>query len=242
MTWKGILLWILISISSVITLGYDPSKPTHHPMYGKAENAETHPDLELYYQQRRAAETVPATRPQGYTQFNVMPTSVKGEPLQGTEIVSAFADLGGTLGALGFASWLCVYLLRLHDSERQQMRQAFTSERARVQEEREKEREAFSTERNLHLQKDSQNDQAMQDSMQRSQDQLLQIVEANQRQVHDLKDIMQSHSNDLKGIMTEMKLAIASGFDKVHERWDGNERRSSGNGKSSTSSRSRASA
>ena len=127
MTWKGILLWALIAISSVMTLGYDPSKPTHHPMYGQAKDITTHPDLELYYQQRKAAEqaAVPATRPQGYTQFNVMPTT-RGEPLQGTEIVSAFADLGGTLGALGFASWLCVYLLRLHDSERQQMRKAFT--------------------------------------------------------------------------------------------------------------------
>jgi len=231
-TWKAVLLWSLIIISSVMTLGYDPQQPTHHPMYGKS-----HPDLELYYQQRRAAEAaVPATRPQGYTTFNVMPTSVKGEPLQGTEIVSAFADLGGTLGALGFASWLCVYLLRLHDSERQQMRKAFTEERSRVQDEREKEREAFSTERNMHLQKDSQNDQAMQESMQRSQDQLLQIVEANQRQVHDLKDIMQSHSTDLKGIMTEMKMAVSQGFEKVHERWDGTERRS-GNGRSSTSKR-----
>ena len=141
MTWKAALLWSLIIISSVMTLGYDPQQPTHHPMYGQAKkNIETHPDLELYYQQRRAAEqvAVPATRPQGYTTFNVMPTSVKGEPLQGTEIVSAFADLGGTLGALGFASWLCVYLLRLHDSERQQMRKAFTEERSRVQDEREK--------------------------------------------------------------------------------------------------------
>lgn len=233
MIWRAAFLWMLIVVSSVMTLGYDPNKPTHHPLYGNS-----HPDLELYYQQRRAAEN-PAVRPQGYTQFNVMPTQVqttKGEPLQGTEIVSAFADLGGTLGALGFASWLCVYLLRLHDSERQQMRSAFTTERARVQEEREKEREAFSTERNLHLQKDSQNDQAMQDSMQRSQDQLLQIVEANQRQVHDLKDIMQSHSNDLKGIMTEMKMTVSQGFEKVHERWDGNERRS-GNARSSTSKR-----
>lgn len=233
MRWKGILLWILISISSVITLGYDPSKPTHHPMYGKS-----HPDLELYYQQRIAAEqaAVPATRPPGYTQFNVMPSS-KGEPLQGTEIVSAFADLGGTLGALGFASWLCVYLLRLHDSERQQMRKAFTDERARVQEERAKEREAFAAERNLHLSKDSDNDAAMRESMQRSQEQLLQIVESNQRQVSDLKEIMSTHSQDLKAIMLEMKLAVASGFEKVHERWDGTERRSSGNAKSSASRR-----
>jgi 5-hydroxyisourate hydrolase-like protein (transthyretin family) len=157
--------------------------------------------------------------------------------LQGTEIVSAFADLGGTLGALGFASWLCVYLLRLHDSERQQMRKAFTDERARVQDEREKEREAFAAERNLHLSKDSDNDAAMRESMQRSQEQLLQIVESNQRQVSDLKEIMSTHSQDLKAIMLEMKLAIASGFEKVHERWDGTERRQSGNGKSSASRR-----
>jgi len=237
-TWKAVLLWSLIIISSVMTLGYDPQQPTHHPMYGKS-----HPDLELYYQQRRAAEqAVPATRPQGYTQFNVMPTSVKGEPLQGTEIVSAFADLGGTLGALGFASWLCVYLLRLHDSERQEMRKSWSGERERVQSEREKERAEFSAERQLHLSKDSENDEAMRQSMQRSQEQLLQIVEANQRQVSDLKEIMQTHSNDLKGILLEMKMAVSGGFEKLHERWDGNERRSSGNGKSSTSSRSRASA
>jgi hypothetical protein len=80
MTWKAVLLWSLIIISSVMTLGYDPTQPTHHPMYGQAKNIETHPDLELYYQQRKAAEAVPATRPQGYTTFNVMPTSVKGEP------------------------------------------------------------------------------------------------------------------------------------------------------------------
>jgi DNA-directed RNA polymerase subunit F len=164
-----------------------------------------------------------------------MPSS-KGEPLQGTEIVSAFADLGGTLGALGFASWLCVYLLRLHDSERQQMRKAFTDERSRVQEERAKEREAFSTERNLHLSKDSDNDAAMRESMQRSQEQLLQIVESNQRQVSDLKDIMSTHSQDLKAIMLEMKLAVSGGFEKLHERWDGTERRS-GNAKSSASRR-----
>lgn len=156
--------------------------------------------------------------------------------MQGTEIVSAFADLGGTLGALGFASWLCVYLLRLHDSERQQMRKAFTDERSRVQEERAKEREAFSTERNLHLSKDSDNDAAMRESMARSQEQLLQIVESNQKQVHDLKDIMSTHSQDLKAIMLEMKLAVSGGFEKLHERWDGTERRS-GNAKSSASRR-----
>ena len=122
------------------------------------------------------------------------------------------------------------------------MRKAFTEERSRVQDEREKEREAFAAERNLHLSKDSDNDAAMRESMQRSQEQLLQIVEANQKQVHDLKDIMSNHSQDLKGIMLELKMSISTGFDRVHERWDGNERRSSGNGKSSTSSRSRASA
>jgi len=165
-----------------------------------------------------------------------------GNAMQTTDMIGAFADLGGTLGALGFCSWLVVYLLKLHDSEREQMRKSWGSERERVQAEREKERSEFTEERKLHLSKDSDNDEAMRQSMQRSQEQLLQIVESNQKQVSDLKEIMSSHSQDLKAIMLEMKLAIASGFDKVHERWDGNERRSSGNGKSSTSSRSRASA
>jgi DNA-directed RNA polymerase subunit F len=105
-----------------------------------------------------------------------------------------------------------------------------------VQEERAKEREAFSTERNLHLSKDSDNDAAMRESMARSQEQLLQIVESNQKQVHDLKDIMSTHSQDLKAIMLEMKLAVSGGFEKLHERWDGTERRS-GNAKSSASRR-----
>ena len=202
MTWKAWLLWILISISSVLTLA-DPNsmlpQASNHPLYGQ----------------------------------NTMQT---------TDMIGAFADLGGTLGALGFCSWLVVYLLKLHDSEREQMRKSWGSARERVQAEREKERSEFTEERKLHLSKDSDNDEAMRQSMQRSQEQLLQIVESNQKQVSDLKEIMSSHSQDLKAIMLEMKLAIASGFDKVHERWDGNERRSSGNGKSSTSSRTRASA
>jgi Mg2+ and Co2+ transporter CorA len=189
-TWKAWFLWILISISSVLTLA-DPNS------------------------------MIPQT----------------GNKMQTTDMIGAFADLGGTLGALGFCSWLVVYLLKLHDSEREQMRKSWGSERERVQAEREKERSEFTEERKLHLSKDSDNDEAMRQSMQRSQEQLLQIVESNQKQVSDLKEIMSSHSQDLKAIMLEMKLAIASGFDKVHERWDGNERRSSGNGKSSTSSR-----
>ena len=109
-----------------------------------------------------------------------------------------------------------------------------------MQDEREKEREAFAAERNLHLSKDSDNDQAMRESMARSQEQLLQIVESNQKQVHDLKDIMSNHSQDLKGIMLELKMSIATGFDRVHERWDGTERRQSGNAKSSPSKRNSA--
>ena len=165
-----------------------------------------------------------------------------GNAMQTTDMIGAFADLGGTLGALGFCSWLVVYLLKLHDSEREQMRKSWGSERERVQAEREKERSEFTEERKLHLSKDSDNDEAMRQSMQRSQEQLLQIVESNQKQVSDLKDIMSNHSQDLKGIMLELKMSISTGFDRVHERWDGNERRSSGNGKSSTSSRTRASA
>ena len=202
MTWKAWLLWILISISSVLTLA-DPNsmlpQASNHPLYGQ----------------------------------NTMQT---------TDMIGAFADLGGTLGALGFCSWLVVYLLKLHDSEREQMRKSWGSERERVQAEREKERSEFTEERKLHLSKDSDNDEAMRQSMQRSQEQLLQIVESNQKQVSDLKDIMSNHSQDLKGIMLELKMSISTGFDRVHERWDGNERRSSGNGKSSTSSRTRASA
>jgi len=221
MTWKAWLLWFLISVSSIMTwatrsYGEEIIIPQSHPLYGQA-----HPDLEIYYQKLGIPNPT---------------TSVRGE-MQPTDMIGAFADLGGTLGALGFASWLVVFLLRQHDTERQEMRKSWSSERERVQSEREKERAEFSAERQLHLNKDSDNDAAMRESMQRSQEQLLQIVEANQRQMSDLKEIMSSHSQDLKAIMLEMKLAIASGFDKVHERWDGNERRSSGNGKSSTSSR-----
>lgn len=191
MTWKAWLLWLLIVISSVVTLA-DP---------------------------------------------NSMIPQTQNSNMQTTDMIGAFADLGGTLGALGFCSWLVVYLLKLHDSEREQMRKSWGGERERVQAEREKERSEFTEERKLHLSKDSDNDEAMRQSMQRSQEQLLQIVESNQKQVSDLKEIMSSHSQDLKAIMLEMKLAVASGFEKVHERWDGNERRSSGNGKSSTSTR-----
>ena len=197
MSWKAWLLWVLIVISSVMTLA-DPNsmipQASNHPLYG-------------------------------------------GNSMQPTDMIGAFADLGGTLGALGFASWLVVFLLRQHDTERQEMRKSWGSERERVQQEREKERAEFTEERKLHLSKDSDNDLAMRESMARSQEQLLQIVEANQRQVHDLKEIMSSHSQDLKGIMLELKMSISTGFERVHERWDGTERRSSGNGKSSTSSR-----
>jgi len=242
--WRGFAFWFSALIVPAI-LGYSTGKlsaqsnstintqaPTTHPLYGRA-----HPDLELYYQQRRAAESVtaPAVRPQGYTQFNVTATQAN-KPMQTTDFIAAFADLGGTLGALGFASWLVVFLLRQHDTERQAMRSAFTSERERVQQEREKERSdfheeleksraEFASERTLHLQKDSQNDEALHASMTRSQEQLLTIVENNARQVHDLKDIMASHSNDLKAILLEMKMAVSTGFEKVQEKWDGSAER-----------------
>ena len=226
MTWKAWLLWFLISISSIMTwatrsYGEEIIIPQTHPLYGQA-----HPDLEIYYQKLGIPNPT---------------TSVRGE-MGTTDMIGAFADLGGTLGALGFASWLVVFLLRQHDTERQEMRKSWGNERERVQGEREKERAEFTEERKLHLSKDSDNDQAMRESMQRSQEQLLQIVESNQKQVSDLKEIMSSHSQDLKAIMLEMKMAVSQGFERVHERWDGTERRSSGNGKSSTSSRSRASA
>ena len=236
--WRGFVFWFSALIVPAI-LGYSTGKlsaqsnstinnqaPITHPLYGRA-----HPDLELYYQQRRAAESVtpPAVRPQGYTQYNVTATQTN-KNMQTTDFIAAFADLGGTLGALGFASWLVVFLLRQHDHERQAMRGAFTSERERVQAEREAERTSFQTElantraefaaeRNLHLQKDSQNDEALHANMTKSQEQLLTIVENNARQVHDLKDIMSSHSNDLKAILLEMKMAVNTGFENVREHW-----------------------
>jgi len=138
-----------------------------------------------------------------------------------TDMIGAFADLGGTLGALGFASWLVVFLLRQHDTERQEMRKSWSSERQRVQEEREKERSEFAAERQLHLSKDSDNDAAMRDSLQASQKQLIEIVHSNQEQVNSLKEIMTSHSQDLKSILLEMKMAITQNFERVHEHWDG---------------------
>lgn len=186
-------------------------------------------------------KTVPAVRPQGYTQFSVTPNSTLnyspqagGQVVQGTEIIGAFADLGGTLGALGFASWLCVYLLKIHDTERLQMREAFG-----------REREAFAKERDQHLNKDSQNDEAMREAMQRSQEQLIEIVKANQEQMSDMKAIMTQHTQDIKSVLLELKHSMAVGFDKVNEKvestWDGEERREAGNERraSTTSSRSR---
>ena len=245
--WRGLAFWFSALILPAM-LGYsagklsaqsnstiDTPQPVTHPIYGRA-----HPDLELYYQQRKAAETgvAPAVRPQGYTQYNVTANQIN-KPMQTTDFIAAFADLGGTLGALGFASWLVVFLLRQHDHERQAMRGAFTSERERVQAEREAERTSFqaelantraefAAERNLHLQKDSQNDEALHASMTRSQEQLLTIVENNAKQVNDLKDIMTGHSNDLKQILIEMKMSVTSGFESVKEHWDGNTERRGG--------------
>jgi hypothetical protein len=80
----------------------------------------------------------------------------------------------------------------------------------------------------------------MRHSLEASQKQLIEVVHSNQQQVNDLKEIMQTHSQDLKGIMLELKMSIATGFEQVHNRWDGTERRV-GNAKSSSStSRSRA--
>ena len=155
----------------------------------------------------------------------------------GTDMIGAFADLGGTLGALGFASWLVVFLLRQHDTERQEMRKAFTAERSRVQEEREKERHEFAEERKVHLEKDSDNDAAMRQSLEKSQEQLLSVVAANQQQMKELGDIMKQHSTDLKALMLEIKMAIHNSFEKIEDKWDGHDRR--GNEERRTSSRSR---
>jgi hypothetical protein len=155
-----------------------------------------------------------------------------------TDMIGAFADLGGTLGALGFASWLVVFLLRQHDTERQEMRKSWGSERQRVQEEREKERTDFTAERQLHLSKDSDNDAAMRDSLQASQKQLIEIVHSNQEQVNSLKEIMTSHSQDLKGILIEMKMAITQNFERVHEHWDGGTERRNTERRNTTKRRS----
>jgi hypothetical protein len=155
-----------------------------------------------------------------------------------TDMIGAFADLGGTLGALGFASWLVVFLLRQHDTERQEMRKSWGSERQRVQEEREKERTEFAAERQLHLSKDSDNDAAMRDSLQASQKQLIEIVHSNQEQVNSLKEIMTSHSQDLKSILLEMKMAITQNFERVHEHWDGGTERRSTERRNTTKRRS----
>lgn len=155
-----------------------------------------------------------------------------------TDMIGAFADLGGTLGALGFASWLVVFLLRQHDTERQEMRKSWSSERQRVQEEREKERAEFAAERQLHLSKDSDNDAAMRDSLQASQKQLIEIVHSNQEQVNSLKEIMTTHSQDLKSILLEMKMAITQNFERVHEHWDGGTERRSTERRTGTKRRS----
>ena len=159
--------------------------------------------------------------------------------MPGTDMIGAFADLGGTLGALGFASWLVVFLLRQHDSERQAMRQAFTSERSRVQEEREKERKEFSEERSIHLQKDSANDEALRVSLEKSQENLLSVVKANQEQMRELGDIMKQHSTDLKSLMLEIKMAIHTSFEKIEDKWDGQDRRGNSERRAASSSRSR---
>lgn len=207
MDWKAWALWLVISMSSLTSWstkanGQEPEikPPQSHPVYGQA-----HPDLEIYYQR------LGIPNPQ---------TTVKGD-MGTTDMIGAFADLGGTLGALGFASWLVVFLLRQHDTERQEMRKSWSSERQRVQEEREKERSEFAAERQLHLSKDSDNDAAMRDSLQASQKQLIEIVHSNQEQVNSLKEIMTSHSQDLKSILLEMKMAITQNFERVHEHWDG---------------------
>ena len=152
------------------------------------------------------------------------------------EMISAFADLGGTLGALAFASWLVVFLLRQHDKERQEMRAAFGRDREKNDEQRAKEREAFERERETHLRKDEENDIAMRQAMERSQEQLLSVVDANQKQLTELGQIMKDHSNDLKGILLEVKMAITTNFEKVHDHWDGNNRRSTGNERRRSSS------
>jgi len=231
------LVFWFATISVSALLGYSArvlvAQPDHLlPQTPNFTNSAPHPDLEVYYQTRKAQEAL-----QGQPTVTVNPLTAQsfqtrtntGVAVQTTDFIAAFADLGGTLGALGFASWLVVFLLRQHDTERQAMRQAFTSERSRVQEEREKERAEFAAERQLHLNKDSSNDEAMRISLEKSQENLLNVVHANQQQMSDLKSIMQTQSQDLKGILLELKMGIATGFERIHEKWDGStERRGSG--------------
>jgi len=162
---------------------------------------------------------------------------VQGNVMQGAEFISVFADLGGTLGSLTFAGWLLVRLLAMHDKERQQMREAFTAERVRVRDEREKERTEWNEERRTHLDKDSNSDAAMVAAMEKSQTNLLQIVQTTQTTIGDLSKVLEAHSHELKASILELKMAVATNFDRVHQRWDGEERRTTGNGGRSSTSR-----
>lgn len=231
----------------------------NHPIY----ESKIHPDLEMYYQQRKATEAIQAqaaTPPAGYTRFSVMPqttiNSMENRQMGTGELLSAFGDLGGTLGSLAFSGWLLIFLLRQSDKERLEMREAFGRERQKTAEqhekqlhdfhvEREKERQAFQEERATHLSKDSSNDEAMRMAMEKSQTNLLEIVKSTQSTIGELSKVLEGHSHELKASILELKMAVHTQFERTHsklENWDGEERRDEGNERRSSSSRSRRSA
>jgi len=232
----------------------------NHPLY----ESQNHPDLELYYQKRRAVEDAiqkqAATPPSGYTRFSVMPQTAtfptENKPMGTGELLTAFGDLGGTLGSLAFSGWLLIFLLRQSDKERLEMREAFGREREKTAAahekqihdfhlEREKERQAFQEERTTHLSKDSSNDEAMRMAMEKSQTNLLEIVKSTQSTIGELSKVLEGHSHELKASILELKMAVHTQFERTNsklENWDGEDRRDEGNERRSSSSRSRRSA
>ena len=134
------------------------------------------------------------------------------------EFISTFADLGGTLGSLAFSGWLVVYLLKIHDKERLEMREAFGRERGE-----------FAKERETHLSKDSDSDAAMVAAMEKAQSNLLEITKSTQQTISDLSKVLEAHSHEIKGSILELKMTVQTQTEKtLHavENWDGNERRS----------------
>ena len=251
----------LIGCFSVLEIAaQDPStmipQAQNHPIY----ESKIHPDLEMYYQQRRATEAIQAqaaTPPTGYTRFSVTPQTInipmENRQMGTGELLTAFGDLGGTLGSLAFSGWLLIFLLRQSDKERLEMREAFGREREKTAAahekqihdfhlEREKERQAFQEERTTHLSKDSSNDEAMRMAMEKSQTNLLEIVKSTQSTIGELSKVLEGHSHELKASILELKMAIHTQFERTNsklESWDGEDRRDEGNERRSSSSRTR---